>query len=243
MEAAVPSSPPSVFSAEQRVWRHWYADGLPVLVAGAGCLAVAFPFLLMQSHSLGGALRTVLLSIAMVLYATLLLGQRQIVSWLKAKLTYPRTGYVLDPQDRFHEQQELTILSIREWDAEASRERDSSHREGKRRAIFVIVILLVFVAVFASRYIDSRWSVLLSGVLMGLALWVATKKETRLPWPAIAAFPLVGLYLAVYPVEGGTVPGQFVYLWFGAGGLLILLGLTMLIRYLVGHPVVESDRS
>src|SRR3974377_1705645 len=130
------SSPSGVLSAQQRVWRHWHADGLPVLVAGASFLAIALPFLLMQTHSLGPTSKTIALLLAMVPYAVLLLGQHQIVSWLKTKLTYPRAGSVLDPIDRIAEREHGTILSVNELDAEQRRQRESARRESQWRTLF-----------------------------------------------------------------------------------------------------------
>jgi len=177
----------------------------------------------------------------MVLYAVLLLGQRQMVSWLKTKLTYPRTGYVLDPIDRRAEQRPGTILSVNLFDTEQRLPLERARQESRWRALCTVVLICAMV-ILPSRYIHSRWSVLMGGLLMAAALAVGTRKEMRLPWPALSAFPLVGLYFTVYPLADATVVDQFVYLWFGAGLILILLGLVMVVRYLVAHPTAKSEK-
>jgi hypothetical protein len=194
----------------------------------------------MQTHPLGATSKTIALSVAVVLYAVLLLGQRQIVSRLKAKLTYPRTGYVLDPIDRMAEREPGTILSENRLDAEQRLRLESARNESKWRALLTVVLIFAMV-ILPSRYINSRWSVLTGGLLMAAALGVGTRKEMRLPWPALCAFPLVGLYFTVYPVGDATVVDQFVYLWFGAGLILILLGLVMVVRYLIAHSAAKSE--
>lgn len=80
---------------EQRVRRYWYVDGFGELVGGGGmCLILAIYFAVGQYFGdesfFGGILQV---SMALVLIGGIVLVRR-LVNAAKARVTYPRTGYV-----------------------------------------------------------------------------------------------------------------------------------------------------
>jgi hypothetical protein len=90
------SSPSPVLSAEHRAWHYWFDDGLPTLVAGLGFLFAGLAFLYDRSQN------STYISIAvgfvgLLSYVSILIFHRQIIDWLKSKITYPRTGYAQPP--------------------------------------------------------------------------------------------------------------------------------------------------
>lgn len=80
---------------EQRVRRYWYVDGFGELVGGGGmCLILAVYFAALQYFGeeswLGGLLNA---TMAIVLIGGVFL-MRRLIDMAKARVTYPRTGYV-----------------------------------------------------------------------------------------------------------------------------------------------------
>ena len=80
---------------EQRVRRYWYIDGFGELVGGGGmCLILSLYFAALQylgeESWLGGLLNA---TMAIVLIGGVFL-MRRLINMAKARVTYPRTGYV-----------------------------------------------------------------------------------------------------------------------------------------------------
>jgi hypothetical protein len=80
---------------EQRIKRYWYVDGFGELVGGGGmCLILALYFSAQQyfgdNSLIGGLLQA---SLVLVLLGGIFLVRR-LISAMKARVTYPRTGYV-----------------------------------------------------------------------------------------------------------------------------------------------------
>lgn len=86
---------------EQRVRRYWYTDGLGELIGGGMFLLLGLYFAIQARLGEGSLIRGILqASLALLMIGGMFLGRRLINS-LKARLTYPRTGYVeyrVDPR-------------------------------------------------------------------------------------------------------------------------------------------------
>lgn len=79
---------------EQRVRRYWYTDGLGELIGGGMFILLGLHFSLQQyfgDRSLVGVILQS--SLILFLIAAMYVGRR-LISALKVRLTYPRTGYV-----------------------------------------------------------------------------------------------------------------------------------------------------
>src|SRR5512138_856027 len=79
---------------EQRVKRYWYTDGIGELIGGGMFLLLGLYFSLQQyfgDRSLVGALLQS--GLVLFLIVAIFFGRR-LINALKARLTYPRTGYV-----------------------------------------------------------------------------------------------------------------------------------------------------
>jgi len=79
---------------EQHVRRYWYSDGIAELVSGGMFLLLGLYFGIIGYFE-EGSLVSVVLQVSMVLvFVAGALAVRWLVTTLKSRLTYPRTGYV-----------------------------------------------------------------------------------------------------------------------------------------------------
>lgn len=90
---------PDLSKVEQRVKRYWYTDGIGELVGGGMLVLLGIYFALqesIQSFLGGNSLIGLILQMGFFLLLFLAGGwmNGQLVNLLKARLTYPRTGYV-----------------------------------------------------------------------------------------------------------------------------------------------------
>ena len=79
---------------EQRVKRYWYTDGIGELIAGGMFLLLGLYFSIQQYFGHQSLVGVILQSsLLVVLIGGAMIGRR-LISVLKTRLTYPRTGYV-----------------------------------------------------------------------------------------------------------------------------------------------------
>jgi hypothetical protein len=89
-------------STTRRTRQYWTEDGLPEIFVGVLFLILAVYFYLQAVLPAGSLLNTLLeAGFALLVIGSVFLGRR-ILQFLKARLTYPRTGYVAyrQPSDR-----------------------------------------------------------------------------------------------------------------------------------------------
>jgi hypothetical protein len=97
----------------RRAAAYWFIDGLPEIVAGLGFVlfgAGAIWFDHIQPHS--WFVRAVFLAIEFVALAVIFFYGRSISLYLKARITFPRTGYVRPPSDWEAVSQRETVISL-----------------------------------------------------------------------------------------------------------------------------------
>ncbi len=230
-----------IVQAEQRSWNYWFIDGLPSLVAGIACLLAAFG-LYTTSIRPENPVTIVLAIAALILYGVVVLRMREIIEWLKERITYPRTGYTAPPPARWREDtalsQDLTVLSLQGADTKKLSEIERLNANRKQRTWVLMVLALVAPSV--TMEIESRWICLVVGVLAGLGLWLGMRKYERGSWIEVAAFPLIGLYLVIFPVARENRLGRLYDFLAGGGLALMLSGTLRLVQYLRRNPASSA---
>lgn len=226
------SSPSPVLEAEQRAWRYWFADGVTNLVVGVSILLMAF-CILDPPRWPPSPLAVAVWATALVGYVVLMMRHRDVVEWLKARTTYPRTGYVQAPCP----EADLVAVSLR--GSEATPPEELQRFRSGRRTRALLMLALVLVASFGMIIFHTRWVFTAAGVIVAAAMWIA-RKDYRLSWIVPAGFPLVGLYVTFFVASRHQAPAHFLAGW----GLLFLLdGAVTLIRYLLENPAPKTPQA
>jgi hypothetical protein len=168
--------PSPVLSAEQRSWHYWFDGGLPSLLTGIACLLLAASLIFPRHHK--SSVFDAILTFA-TLNGLILLRQRQVLDWLKSKITYPRTGYLAPPyftQDTTLPM-DLTVLSL---------QANRLHADRKRRrwlaialtlaAVLPMILLQTVAAIFRlhnrTNGLDESLFLPHVPVILGLIWWV-----------------------------------------------------------------------
>jgi hypothetical protein len=207
----------SISRVEERVYRHWYEDGLGELTSGGLFLLFAFYFGGHVWLEKGNPTGRLLLDGGLILLLIFgILATRWLLGVMKAHLTYPRTGYV---------------------------ELNSPERISFNRALTTLVGLVGAVLVFfwgktAGSY---SWAPAAIGLLFGIVyLIVAIKSGGLRRFYLLAAFSAVlgfGLWFSLLLVTFNLA------LFYVVLGLLSMIsGGVTLARFLKEHPIpVEAD--
>lgn len=228
-----------LMAAERRASRYWFDDGLPTILLGTAYLLMAF-FLLYPRE--GSSALVEIATLAAVLgYGILILRQRQILDWLKSRITYPRTGYAAPPPCADYPQSSCAVtLSLRDADAnqgEASRQLYAERT--KHLGLVVSLTLVVFLLVL---FVRNPWICSVAGLMMTAAMWLAARREQQLTWFALAGFPIMGIALTLFLPLSIAGPERVAWFIAGSGALFFLDGAFTLFRYLRTNPQPNPNK-
>jgi hypothetical protein len=237
--SSTPSSPLSL--AEKRSWTYWFIDGSPQLLIGLAALLFGV-YLISSASSAANAALSILALVSLCLYLLILLRATQILEWLKARITYPRTGYTATPyfadRDSFADTSNLNLASAQNGDPSAMEELRLARAARSRRLL--LTYILIIGGSFALGMIHAPWICALIGIVTGAALWLATRQEAHFSWIIVLGFPLLGFYLTTLEVAPRARIGYFDL---GAGFLFLLEGVVTLLIFLRRNPAVAERTS
>jgi hypothetical protein len=227
-----PSSP--LFLAENRSWTYWFAGGLPQLLIGISAMLFGFYFISMTTPSSSKAL-VVLSVVAFGSYLLIQIRAAQILEWLKARITYPRTGYAASPyfagKETLSCSSGLNLTPVQDPSAPAIAEIKRL-RKGRNQRLSRTYILLAL-ASLPLWFVHAPWICALTGVVMGLILWVGTRADKSISLFFVLGFPIVGYYVGTLQLAPHARVGSFIL---GVGLLFLLEGLVSLLLYLRHNP-------
>lgn len=98
--------------AGRRAASYWFVDRLPEIVTGASFVLLGCVSWWMLDRSHPWMARMVATGLALVLMALVFGWERTVARYLKARLTYPRTGYVRPPEPAGNARQTEVIVSL-----------------------------------------------------------------------------------------------------------------------------------
>jgi hypothetical protein len=216
----------SAVSYGRRAAAYWFVDGLPeilfvlalVVMAGLGSLCG------MYAPKPWSRFDWVIAYAGLVLY---LLVERRILDFLKARSTYPRTGYVQPPEESEWRVETLTTLHLRP---------DPPAKENVTffRLRTVTPVTLFFVLFCANGNPTGRWLVPLATSALALTLYIANRKSERpFPWWSALFLALAGLVFLWVDVPETFQPSLPFLL---AGAWLMAQGGYTLVRYRRANP-------
>ncbi len=200
---------------EERVKRYWYTDGIAELASGGMFLLLGLYFGLQAYFGEGSSVSVILqVSLVAVMVAGFF-GVRWLVTALKARVTYPRTGYV-------------------EYRVNAD---DVKRRRWVVVAVSLTIAVASMVLIDALRAVDT--TVLITGLLVG-TIFIALRARSS----GLKRFYALGS-LAVLLGVGLSFTGlEQVFnlaLFYGLLGIAILLSGALVLRnYLMKHPLERA---
>jgi hypothetical protein len=210
----------------RRAASYWFVDGLPetlfglalVVMAGLGSLCGIY------APKPWSKLDWVISYAGLLLY---FLMERRILDFLKARFTYPRTGYVQPPEELEWRVEPLTMLHLRP---------DPPAKENRTyfRLRTMGPIVLFFALFWANGHPAGRWVVPSVTPALAVTLYVANRgSERAYRWWSALILALAGmafLWVDVPPPLQGPLPFLL------AGAWLVAQGGYTLVRYRRTNP-------
>ena len=203
---------------EQRLKRYWYTDGIAELTGGGILILLGIYFAIQEFLGQNSIVSVILQSSLILLMVGGAFVSRRLVNALKARLTYPRTGYV---------------------------EYQVDEGNMRRRRIGVVILAMMVSALsmlFVRLFQSLNAMVAVTGLIVGLLLVIARAKSSGLPrfYLLGAVSVVLGLALSI----SGLPDGYSLGLFYGLMGVCFLIsgGLTLQ-RYLNENPLpADAER-
>ena len=214
-------------TAGRRAAAYWFIDGLPEIFFGILYLVWGFIGLVWGFYLENPWMRW---SMVAVVLAFLILCWKApaILDYFKARLTYPRTGYVRPPADM--PDGRIITLGL------ASPPIDSNVTSFRLRTAWAFLVASVLVPADPSA---ARWTVPALMALVAVAVYVWNRREPHpYSWQSALAIALAGLLSAGVdvPLDGRR------YIPLLIGGLWLLAqGVPTLVRYLRTYPAPKGE--
>ena len=211
-------------SAGRRAAAYWFIDGLPEIFFGVlyvvwGSTGLIWGFNL-ENPWMKGAMIAAALAFLLLFWK-----DRVILDYFKARVTYPRTGYVSPPAEPEPAlSDKLITLGTAppfDWNVTSFRMRTAFF-------FFLMSRLVNFTTEILS--VDGRWSVAIVMALVALGVYAGNRRDAHAySWQSALAIALAGLLSA--GVEVPPRSRQFLPLLIG-GAWLLAHGVPTLVRYL-----------
>jgi hypothetical protein len=219
---------PQIDSPGRRAAVYWFIDGLPEIAFGSaylawGVLGVGWGF---HRSNLWYKWATIAAAVGFIV---LFVRDRRILDWLKARLTYPRTGYVRPPGER---EPHDTLITLN--DAARADENVTSFRI---RGVWTFFLAMTLIDLFEG----ARWSVAVMMIASAILEYYMNREEARpYSWRTVLPIAPAGILAAFLDLPPHS--RQFIPLVIG-GVWLLALGTWTLIRYLHAHPKRQALES
>ncbi len=222
-------------SPGRRAAAYWFVDGFPQIVLGAMLVVCGVAGMVCDLYApLTEPDRELLSSLIVPAgFVVYFVKERAILHWLKARITYPRTGYVQPPVEGERGcRRSLITLSLNAR-TPAANENVSFFRER------MVMTIFWFFLVFPQPH-GPRAHLMLPFLMaaLALALFVVSRRlEHRYRWRSMLALALLGvpfLWLRIPPIIQPLVGVCVV------GGWVLAQGLSTLAAYLHANPVPRA---
>lgn len=198
----------NVDHAAQRAGRYWEIDGLPRIAMGLPLVVIGS--LSLWKHQLRASVGCALFVLLALYFYFVMLPNSLVLRWVKARTTFPRTGYVALPPLGTN----ADVFGLKR------------HPEG-----------LVLCLMFVSALVVTPWFGAALGVLCASILWIMTKGRFDGAGIFISGSYLSAILLPVLPV---AVWDRIGYFSFAFGLLYLFAGAIQLVSYLRRHPVAQA---
>jgi len=207
----------NVDHAARRVGDYWEVDGLPTLALAGLCLLGGSMILwLPDYHSWRRDLPKSVLATVIIGVCFYFVGRKNspVIRWLKARITYPRTGYVALPP---------------RGSPAAARLKEQDMR---RHPEMWMIGPLAF-----SSVVDTPWFGAGLVILATSIMWAITRGKFPSSGILIPGLYLSALLLPFLPIAPDN---RLPYFFIAFGLIYLLVGVIQLVTYLRRHPVAQA---
>ena len=201
-----------LMDVEQRVKRYWYSDGIAELSLGGMFLMLGIYFGL-QGYFGEGSRASVIMQVGLfVIVFAGIIGVQWVVKTLKAKLTYPRTGYV-------------------------EYRKGGQDMKQRRNVVMGVALALVAASIILFDFFGNLDSMILgTGVMVG-AVFIALRGKSA----GVTRFYVLGVFSILLGVglSLDKLPQEYnLALFYGLFGVAVMIpGGLVLHRYLGENPL------
>ena len=238
----MPSLETPVLRAAHSAEGYWFKDGLENIYRGLILLLISVDSFVPREGpqgSLYAGIAPFLGLLGFLLFGVLIFTHRSLIEWIKARITFPRIGYVTPPPSAVGVESHDTGL----WPPPlpTAWEEDYLQRRQKLQIWIYALMAVGFVLGFSKvgQHLQGSLGALAWAVAFGL-----TSKFTQPPgrsaWLALAICVAAGIVVALGPLPGARPADSLFAL---LGGVSTVFGIGQLTLFLIRHPLPKPTQS
>lgn len=238
-------------SSGHRAAAYWFVDGLPEIAFGLLFLIPGIVGIVMGivkefhwQNAWNTALALIVFNGFWILLFIMWAADQRVLDFLKARITYPRTGYARPPENPMQDQDLLVDM----WMPNKHRfdliTLSNAHPPDENVTAFKArTIVPFFLASIISQVQTGQWGIAILMIAVAILIFVLNRREAR-PYSlwSVSTIALAGILSTA--VEFPAFSQMFVP-WLIGGAWLLAQGGWTLIRYLHSHPrpkALEQNR-
>jgi hypothetical protein len=212
------------YSAGRKAASYWFVDGLPEILYGLAFMVWGVIGALLATCLPKLAVFAIMIPVTFALVVTLTSRDENILDRIKARITYPRSGYAAPPEneDRGEASTPISLFGYPPPKTNVTAFRN--------RTVF-----LIFQTANIGATADDRWIPVIATTIIGGSLyWLGRGSERPYSLLSVAVLAAGGLALSLFASTQPTRP-FLPAVW--SGVWLMSLGLVHLRRYLHDNPL------
>ena len=223
-------------SSGRRAAAYWFVDGLPEI--GFGLLYLIWSLLgLRWGYNPKNLWMKAEVTAACLAFLVFFVWDRKILDFFKARLTYPRTGYVRPPAEP-NRANSAAVEPLQLLDRTPHYDENVTHFRMRTAFLFFVAMQLVAVTGDLGSGMPNLWSIpVVMTIVAALEYWWNRSEARSYKWWSVALIALAGMLSPLWELPAPS--RQFVPLLVGGVWLLAHGGWT-LIGYLRANPRVRS---
>jgi hypothetical protein len=218
----------------------WFQDGLENIYRGLILLLLSVDFFVPREQApLYADIAPFLGLFGMLLFGVLVFAHRSLIEWIKARMTFPRIGYVTPPPSAVG----IESHGIGFWPPPFPTAWEDDYLQRRQKLqIWIYALMAVGFVLRLSKvgqHLQDNLGALAWAVALGL-----TSKYTQPPgrsaWAALAICVAAGIVVVLFPSPGARpVDTLFALL----GGVSTFIGTCQLVVFLFRHPLPKPTQS
>ena len=226
-------------SPGRRAAAYWFVDGLPE--TAFGIVMLIFGIFGMVGW---GFLRSNLwialgFFVALLLFFAMIINHRRILGYMKARITYPRTGYARPPVDspsKYYWPGKLLTLGLG-----AAQRIDENVSSFRAHSVFVFFFACWLLNRLPEHWIRPSWMLPLVMMVIAAIVYFWSRDDVRsYSWNTVLPLAVGGFITSAFELP----PKAIVFAPMVIGGAWLLgIGCWTLSRYLQGHPKMDSGEA
>ena len=197
----------ATLQAARAAERSWFDDGFENIYRGLLLLLLSFDFVLpapSSQYPLYTRMSPYLHLCGLVLFTVLNFSHRPVIEWIKAKVSFPRVGYVAPPPSAVGPEQ--PVVRIQPAMVRLGEEEYFARQEKIGAVVYIFIVVLFILGLWHSDNHVFNGAIAIGWALLFAFVSHSTQPRGRSAWTAFCVCLLAGFFVVLFLLGTGHQP-------------------------------------